>query len=1391
MSQENNRVFTLQVEDSFFCFKIDAVETNPIKQMVDIHVIGFNEENQDTDTRLTAYFDEMFGSEFPFSVYYRMVDSAKQLFDSQDLISEYLSIQCNDQVAQVFNASKLKNSGNRLLASFPHSSPDNIVNILREALTLLCITLSIKFDGHKEKKPKGATKESNGKKSDTDHVFGRVEPVELIQIKDLTEYSGFVTVKGLVIGTDCIDFKSGDGSIFTYNITDYTNSITCKMILKKKSKTYDVINQVHKGDYLQVQGYCENDSFRKEIVINVKSITRSTQSQKTDRSLEKRIELHLHTKMSTMDSLVDVKSAIKKAAQYGHEAIAITDHGVVQAFPDAASAASRAGIKVIYGVEAYLFNDTTPAYVGQQDAGIQDTYVVFDVETTGFNPQECYMIEIGAVKVVNQEIVDRFSSFINPHVKLPEEIINLTGISDAMVESAPDEYDVMKDFIAFCGDAILVAHNAPFDMSFVHTSVQRYSFDFDPAYLDTVNFARRLLPSTRRFTLDSLCKKFNIILHAHHRAKDDAEATADLLLRLFEMASEQDVHSTHQINALQNRNLRPRDIHHAVILAQNKVGLKNLYKLISIAHLNYLFRGKPNIPRSALDTHREGLLLGSACEAGELYRAIIGKESDAKIQSIAEYYDYLEIQPLGNNQFMIEKGIVPDVNAIIEANKKIIYLGKMLNKPVVATGDVHFLESRDAYFRAILMHGQKFDDADNQASLYYRTTQEMLDEFTYLSEDEAQEVVIHAPKRVNEMIEDIEPLPEERLYPPKIPGAKEDIINLTYDTAHSIYGPDLPDVVQKRITKELDAITGYGFSVLYLIAHKLVKKSNEDGYLVGSRGSVGSSFVATMTGITEVNPLPPHYTCPKCFHSDFEVDARKYGCGPDLPNKDCPKCDATLDKRGYDIPFEVFLGFKGDKVPDIDLNFSGENQAAAHKYTEVLFGKGNVFRAGTISTLASKTAYGFVKNYIEEKGKFATKAEIERLIDGCVGVRRTTGQHPGGIIVVPHEYEVYDFTPIQHPADDKDSDIITTHFDFHSIHDLLVKLDILGHDDPTVLKMLHELTGLDPLDVPLDDQTTMSLFSSTEALGVQPEDINSVTGTYGVPEFGTKFVRGILIDTLPTTMAELIRISGLSHGTDVWAGNAKELIKNKTATLLEAICTRDDIMNALIAWGVPSKMSFDIMESVRKGKGLKEDMESSMVENNVPDWFINSCKLIKYMFPKAHAVAYVTMGFRVAYYKVYHPLEYYAAYFTVRADEFDSLKMVCSIDDIRKAIQSYEELGNKMSAKEKSTLTIWELVLEMRARGFDFAPIDLYESDASRFRIVDGKIMPPLDSLPSLGTKVAISICEARKDGSFNTINDFRERTGANKTITAMLQEIGCLDGVPESSQVSFFDAMM
>ena len=1223
-------------------------------------------------------------------------------------------------------------------------------------------------------------------------IYGReIKKTPDIEIADITELSGNVVIDGYLFkkAPDIRETRNG-AHIVTFSITDDKNAINCKIFTDDNGAFSTLEGRLKKGTALRVSGQAQYDKYARELLINVRDLNVIEWEKRTDTAEEKRVELHLHTKMSTMDAMADADVLVSQAIKWGHKAVAITDHGDVQAFPEAYHAANWGkDIKVLYGVECYLVNDSTNAVANPSDNGLDSEFVVFDIETTGLSPVTETITEIGAVKVKNGQITETFNKFVNPCKAIPQKIVELTGITDAMVADADPINVVLPEFYEFIGDAALVAHNASFDTSFIKKAAKDNGMKFDFCYLDTLELSRALVQGVKNYKLDTLTKHFDVKLENHHRACDDAMATAQVFLKLIEILKGKEVYKICDINnALEGEtDIKSLKTYHAIILVHTQEGMKNLYKIVSSSHLDYFYR-RPRVPKSLIQKYRKGLLIGSACEAGELYQEILKNPYNPdldEVNKIIDFYDYLEIQPLGNNGFMLRENIVENEETLKHINKTIIDLGKKNDKMTVATCDVHFLEPHDSIYRAVLQAGQGFADADNQAPLYFRTTDEMLAEFAYLGDELAREVVITNTNKIADMIEDLKPVPDEKA-PPEIPGSEDELRKLTYDKAMAIYGENLPEIVKERVDVELNSIISNGYSVLYIIAQKLVKKSNDDGYLVGSRGSVGSSLVAFMSGITEVNSLPPHYVCPKCKHSEFFADG-SVGCGFDLPDKNCPDCGEPMIKDGHDIPFQTFLGFKGDKEPDIDLNFSGEYQPTAHKYIEELFGTGHVFRAGTIGTVAEKTAYGFVKKYYDEKGIIPSNAQIDRLVAGCTGVKRTTGQHPGGIIVVPKKNDVHEFSPIQHPADDMTTDIVTLHFDYHSIDQNLLKLDILGHDDPTAIRMLEDLTGIDAKKIPLDDKQTMSLFTGTDALGVTPEQIGSTVGTFGVPEFGTKFVRQMLVDTMPTTFTELVRISGLSHGTDVWLNNAQTLIQEGTTTLSQAICTRDDIMVYLIYCGVEKSLSFKIMESVRKGKGLTPEFESAMREQNVPEWYIESCKKIKYMFPKAHAVAYVTMAFRIAWFKVNKPKEYYATFFSVRADDFD-IEIMATEGMAKQNRKMIEDMGNEANVKQKGVLTILELVCEMFARGIKFLPIDLYESDATKFRVIGDDLLPPLNSIPGLGENAAKALVKARIEEPFCSIDDLRSRGKVSKTIVDKMRDMGILDGMPESSQISLFD---
>ncbi|WP_195254737.1 PolC-type DNA polymerase III [Coprococcus comes] len=1262
------------------------------------------------------------------------------------------------------------------------------------------------------------------KRSDDPNViYGRDFDDMPIELKTVTGEMGEITFRGQVISFDTREIRN-EKTIVMFAVTDFTDTIMVKMFTRN-DQLPDLLAEIKKGVFLKIKGVTTIDKFDGELTIgSVTGIRKTSDFRVTrkDKYPEKRVELHCHTKMSDMDGVSEAKDLVKRAHDWGHPAIAITDHGVVQGFTDANHVIEDLDkddpFKVIYGVEGYLVDDLTKIAENEKGQDLEGTYVVFDIETTGFSAVTDRIIEIGAVKVEDGKITDKFSTFVNPKRPIPFRITELTGITDEMVIDSPDIETILPQFIEFIGDAVLVAHNASFDVGFIEQNCKRQKIEADFTYVDTVALARVLLPALNRFKLDTVAKALNISLENHHRAVDDAGCTAEIFVKFVQMLKERELTTLAKVNEFGDLNpdsIKKLPTYHVIILARNDIGRVNLYQLVSASHLVYYNR-RPRIPKSVLNEHREGLIVGSACEAGELYRALLDGKPDETIAKIVDFYDYLEIQPLGNNAFMVESDKVTSVNSmedIMDLNRKIVHLGEQFHKPVVGTCDVHFMDPEDEVYRRIIMAGKGFGDADKQAPLYLRTTEEMLDEFAYLGSEKAYEVVIRNTNLIADMIEKISPVRPDKC-PPVIENSDQMLRDICYNKAHSMYGDPLPEIVHERLERELNSIISNGFAVMYIIAQKLVWKSNEDGYLVGSRGSVGSSFVATMAGITEVNPLVPHYYCSNCHYSDFDSEeVKKYvgGCGHDMPDKNCPVCGQKLVKDGFDIPFETFLGFKGNKEPDIDLNFSGDYQSKAHKYTEVIFGKGQTFRAGTIAALAEKTAYGYVKNYYEERGDRKRNCEIDRIVAGCTGIRRSTGQHPGGIVVLPHGEDINSFTPIQHPANDMTTDIITTHFDYHSIDHNLLKLDILGHDDPTMIKTLEELINSDAMDnkydgvnnvfkatdIPLDDPGVMGLFAGTEVLGITPEDIDGCPlGCLGVPEFGTDFVIQMVIDTKPKTLSDLIRISGLSHGTDVWLNNAQTLIEEGKATISTAICTRDDIMTYLINKGVESEESFTIMERVRKGTVAKgkckewSQFKKDMLEHDVPEWYIWSCERIKYMFPKAHAAAYVMMAYRIAYCKINYPLAYYAAYFGIRASAFSYELMGQGKEKLLYHMKEYKRKAelNQLSKKDQDTLKDMKNVLEMYARGFDFLPIDIYKSKASKFQIVGDKLLPPFNTIDGMGDKAAEAMEIAAKDGPYLSKDDFRQRTKVSKTLVDLMADMGLLGDLPETNQLSLFD---
>ena len=1256
------------------------------------------------------------------------------------------------------------------------------------------------FGGSRDFRERGSFKRSDN----PDVIFGRDFEEETIRIEQIMGEMGEVVIRGQILSMDERPIR-GEKTILMFSITDFTDTIMVKMFCKDEYLKEIKDGGIAKGAFLKIKGVTTIDRFDSELtigsVIGIKKIP-SFVSTRMDTSPVKRVELHCHTKMSDMDGVSDVKDIIKRAMKWGHKALAITDHGDVQAFPDANHAIGKDDdFKIIYGMEAYLVDDLKGLVENPMGQTFADSFVVFDLETTGFSAAKNKIIEIGAVKVVNGSITERFSTFVNPKVPIPYEIEQLTHITDDMVLDAPMIHEILPQFMEFCQNAVMVAHNADFAMSFIRHNCDLLGLECEKTVLDTVALARVLLPSLNRFKLNTIAKALNISLENHHRAVDDAACTAEIFIKFVEMLRERGIETMENLEQMESyteESIRKLPSYHAIMLAQNDIGRVNLYRLVSDSHIKYYNR-RPKIPKSEFMKYREGILLGSACEAGELYRTLLRGSTQEEVARIVQFYDYLEIQPLGNNAFMLrsDKEPIESEEDLKDINRQIVELGEQFNKLVVATCDVHFLDPEDSIYRSIIMAGKGFDDADQQAPLFLRTTEEMLKEFEYLGSEKAEEVVIENTNKIANMCEKISPVRPDKC-PPVIENSDGMLREICYTRAHEIYGEELPPVVVERLERELNSIISNGFAVMYIIAQKLVWKSNEDGYLVGSRGSVGSSFVATMAGITEVNPLSPHYICSNCHYVDFDSElvkgyAGKAGC--DMPDRNCPHCGQKLMKEGFDIPFETFLGFKGNKEPDIDLNFSGDYQSKAHKYTEVIFGDGQTFRAGTIGTLADKTAFGYVKHYYEERGVPKRNCEIDRIVQGCVGVRRTTGQHPGGIIVLPLGENIYSFTPVQHPANDMTTDIITTHFDYHSIDHNLLKLDILGHDDPTMIRMLQDLTGVDPQTIPLDSPEVMSLFQNTSALGIEPEDIGGCKlGALGIPEFGTDFAMQMLIDTKPQAFSDLVRIAGLSHGTDVWLGNAQTLIQEGKATISTAICTRDDIMTYLIGKGLDSEEAFTIMERVRKGAvangKCKEwpEYKQDMLDHGVPDWYVWSCEKIKYMFPKAHAAAYVMMAWRIAWCKVFYPLAYYAAFFSIRATSFNYELMCQGKERLEHHMHEYERRKDELSKKEQDTYKDMRIVQEMYARGFEFLPIDLYRAKAHHFQIIDDKLMPSISTIDGLGDKAADAVVEAAKDGKFLSRDDFRQRTKVSKTVIDKMVELGILSDLPESNQLSLFD---
>ncbi len=1239
----------------------------------------------------------------------------------------------------------------------------------------------------------------------SDVIYGKPFKDAPVPLQQVTLDMGVICVQGKVFSLDYKELKKRNAWVINFDMTDNTSSLRVNRFFAERDteKAKAIMTAIPKpGAWVRVLGRPNMNRFDNEMVLEPIAIMAGDAPKRKDAAPQKRVELHLHTTMSNMDALTDTGAAVKQAAAWGHQAIAITDHGVAQSFPDAMKAASKAkvagtdkNIKILYGVEGYYVNDVDDRIVvhGSGDMDFADEFVAFDLETTGLSAQHDEIIEIGAVILKNGEEIDRFQSFVDPGRALTPKIIDLTGITDAMLAGAPSMQEVLPKFLEFCGKRTLVAHNADFDVGFIAAACRKQKIDYKPTYADTLILAQNLMPQLTKFKLDIVSNALSLPDFNHHRAADDAMTCGLIMARFFDMLKERGLTRLQEINPIMPElrakgKISDRHARHIIIFAKNQTGLRNLYRLISYSNLNY-FKRVPRIPKSELLQWREGLIIGSACEAGELFQAILANKSEDELKRIASFYDFLEIQPLDNNRFMLAKGMAETEEELRNFNRTIVRLGETLGKPVVATGDVHFLNPEDEIYRHILLATKGFEDCDRPNPLYFRTTDEMLREFSYLGEEKAYEVVVTNTNLIANMCENLRPVPHN-LFAPSIENSVEDLKSLVYGKLHRLYGENPPELITKRVETELNDIISCHYDVIYMSAQKLVQNSLEHGYLVGSRGSVGSSIVAYMSGITEVNSFPPHYRCPNpaCKFTTFDVPDG-FGCGADLPDAACPKCGAAFEKDGFNIPFETFLGFGGDKVPDIDLNFSGEYQAKAHAYCVEMFGKSHVFRAGTIGTVAEKTAFGYVKKYLSERNKTVSKAEENRLSAGCVGVRRTTGQHPGGLVVIPQENEIWDFCPVQHPADDPSADTITTHFEYHSMEENLLKLDMLGHDDPTMIRMMEDMTGIDAKKIPLDDKDTMSIFTSSKVLGYENDQILGPTGAVAIPEFNTRFTRGMLMDTQPTRFDTLLRLSGFSHGTDVWLGNAKDLITSKTATVDQAIGCRDDIMLYLIKCGMPEKRSFKIMEAVRKGRGLPDGAEAEMIAAGVPDWYIGSCKKIKYLFPKAHAVAYVMMAFRIAWFKVHKPLAFYAAYFYRRSQKggFDAAMMTNGIEQVKAHITAIDS-NEDATDKDEDLLTTLEVCYEFYLRGFSFAPMSLYRSHATKFQIEDGKLLPPFVAVTGLGETAAWDIMDGRKGKEFISIEEFSAACPkVSKTHIENLKAAGAFGDLPDTSQVSLF----